>query len=114
MSIALQLVVCLADTDAQARDKLRNSSFGVFFRSLEQAMMKDVSPDTDRYADLNLVGTPDQVCGKVAALEQAGVSALPSLLPVANTVDEPLDQARALPPHLIPAFPTPPAPGPPR
>src|SRR5258708_27873757 len=80
ISIALQLVVCLADTDAQARDKLRNSSFGVFFRSLEQAMMKDVSPDTDRYADLNLVGTPDRLCGKGAALEQAGVSPLRPLL----------------------------------
>jgi len=112
ISIALQLVVCLADTDAQARDKLRNSSFGVFFRSLEQAMMKDVSPDTDRYADLNLVGTPDQVCGKVAALEQAGVSALRSLLLVANTVDELLDQARAFARHVIPAFPDPPSPGP--
>jgi alkanesulfonate monooxygenase SsuD/methylene tetrahydromethanopterin reductase-like flavin-dependent oxidoreductase (luciferase family) len=32
ISIALSLVVCLADTDAQARDKLQSSSFGLFFR----------------------------------------------------------------------------------
>jgi hypothetical protein len=66
----------------------------------------------DRWADLNLVGTPDQVRGKVAALEQAGVSALRSLLFVANTVDELLDQARAFARHVIPAFPDPPSPGP--
>jgi hypothetical protein len=72
--------------------------------------MKGVSPDT--FADLNLVGTPDQVCGKVAALEQAGVSALRSLQFVASTVDELLDQARAFARHVIPAFPDPPSPEP--
>ena len=112
ISIALQSVVCLADTDTQARDKLRSSSFSLFFRSLEHTMMKGASLDTDRWADLNLVGTPDQVCAKVAALEQAGVSALRALLLVGNTVDELLDQARAFARHIIPAFPDPPAPGP--
>src|SRR5260370_37309510 len=98
MSIALQLVVCLADTDAQARDKLGNSSFGGFFRALEQAMMKDVSPDTDRYADLNLVGTPDQVCAKVAPLEQAEGRAPGMRRRVGNTLGEMVDQCRAIAP----------------
>ena len=110
ISIALSLVVCLADTDARARDKLRSSSAGLFFRSLEQTVMKGVSPE--RWADLNLVGTPDQVRGKVAALEQSGVSALRNLQFVASTVDELLGQARAFARHVIPAFSDPPSPGP--
>ncbi len=40
----------------------------------------------------NLMGTPEQVCGKVAAFEDAGLDRFYATLFVANTVDEMADQ----------------------
>jgi hypothetical protein len=65
-------------------------------------MTKDV--DLDAYLDINLVGTPDQVCEKVAALAAAGCEHLTALLFVGNTVDEMRDQIRAFARHVMPAF----------
>ncbi|HEY7486484.1 MAG TPA: LLM class flavin-dependent oxidoreductase [Streptosporangiaceae bacterium] len=101
--IALQSVVCLGSTAEQARETLENSAFDLFRKSLQKTMTKGV--DVDRYIDINLVGTPDQVCEKVAAYEEAGVSHLCSLLFVGNTVDEMLAQVRAFARHVLPAFP---------
>jgi alkanesulfonate monooxygenase SsuD/methylene tetrahydromethanopterin reductase-like flavin-dependent oxidoreductase (luciferase family) len=61
--------------------------------------------DLDQYLARNLVGTPDEVCAKVAAYEQAGVAHLTALLFVGNTVTEMRDQIRAFARHVLPAFP---------
>ena len=61
--------------------------------------------DLDTYLDINLVGSPDQVCEKVAAYERAGVEHLTALLFVGNTVDEMRDQVRMFAKYVIPAFP---------
>ena len=103
ISIALQSVVCLGDTDEQVRERFEASAFDLFRRSLAKTMMKDVS--VDDYLDMNLIGTPDQVCAKVAALEEAGVDHLCALLFVGNTVDEMLHQIREFARHVLPAFP---------
>ena len=66
ITTALQSVVCLGNTAEQARETFLNSSFDLFRRSLATTMTKGV--DLDAYLDVNLVGTPDQVCEKVAAL----------------------------------------------
>ena len=59
----------------QARETFLNSSFDLFRTSLATTMTKGV--DLDAYLDINLVGTPDQVCEKVAALAAAGCEHLP-------------------------------------
>src|SRR5262245_50597556 len=69
ITIALQSVVCIADTADQAREKFQRSTFELFRRSLKNTMMKGV--DEDKYVDDNLIGTPDEVCAKVAAFEDA-------------------------------------------
>jgi len=51
------------------------------------------------------VGTPDEVCAKVAAYEKAGVEHLCGLLFVANTVTEMRTQITAFARHVLPAFP---------
>ena len=103
ITTALQSVVCLGDTAEQARETFLNSSFDLFRTSLTNTMTKGV--DIDAYLDLNLVGTPDEVCAKVAAYEKAGVEHLCGLLFVGNTVAEMRAQIDAFARHVLPAFP---------
>ena len=63
--------------------------------------------DLDAYVEANLIGTPDEVCQKVAAFEHAGLEHFCATLFVANTVGDMLDQIRAFARHVIPAFPEP-------
>jgi hypothetical protein len=51
------------------------------------------------------VGSPDEVCAKVAAYDQAGVDHLTALLFVGNTVEEMREQIRMFAQHVLPAFP---------
>ena len=66
-------------------------------------MMKGV--DLDKYMADNLIGTPDEVCAKVAAFEEAGLDGFFATLFVANTVDEMLEQMRLFARYVMPAFP---------
>ena len=103
ITTALQSVVCLGDTPEQARDRFLASSFDLFRTSLGATMTKGV--DLNAYLRLNLIGTPDEVCAKVAAFAEAGVDHLCGLLFVGNTVEEMRDQIRAFARHVLPAFP---------
>jgi alkanesulfonate monooxygenase SsuD/methylene tetrahydromethanopterin reductase-like flavin-dependent oxidoreductase (luciferase family) len=60
--------------------------------------------DLEAYLDLNLVGTPDEVCAKIAVYEEAGVDHLCGLLFVGNTVDEMRAQITAFARQVLPAF----------
>jgi len=103
ITIALQSVVCIADTAAQAREKFQRSTFELFRGSLKNTMMKGV--DEDKYVADNLIGTPDEVCAKVSAFEQAGLDAFYATLFVADTVDEMLEQMRLFARYVVLAFP---------
>ena len=100
---ALQSVACLGKAADEARQRFERSAFDLFRRSLEKTMTRGV--DADAYIETNLIGTPDQVCRKVEAVEQAGVEHLCAILFVANTVYELLDQIRAFAREVIPALP---------
>ena len=52
-----------------------------------------------------LIGTPDEVCEKVAAFERAGLDHFCATLFVGNTVDEVLDQMRTFARYVVPVFP---------
>jgi alkanesulfonate monooxygenase SsuD/methylene tetrahydromethanopterin reductase-like flavin-dependent oxidoreductase (luciferase family) len=92
ITIGVQSVVCIADTTEQARLRLERSTFDLFRNSLTDTMMKGVG--LDKYLADNLIGTPDEVCAKVAAFAEAGLDGFHATLFVANTVDEMLDQMR--------------------
>jgi alkanesulfonate monooxygenase SsuD/methylene tetrahydromethanopterin reductase-like flavin-dependent oxidoreductase (luciferase family) len=100
LTTALQSVVCLGDTPEQARERFLGSSFDLFRTSLKNTMTKGV----DLEAYLDLIGTPDEVCAKVAAYEEAGVDHLCGLLFVGNTVDEMRAQVAAFARQIVPAF----------
>jgi probable F420-dependent oxidoreductase len=102
ITIGLQTVVCIADTAQRARERFQRSTFDLFRGSLQDTMMKGV--DLDKYLADNLIGTPDEVCAKVAAFEDAGLDGFYATLFVANTVDEMLDQMRLFARHVLPAF----------
>jgi alkanesulfonate monooxygenase SsuD/methylene tetrahydromethanopterin reductase-like flavin-dependent oxidoreductase (luciferase family) len=103
ITIGLQTVVCIADTAQEARELLERSTFDLFRRSLKDTMMKGV--DLDKYVADNLIGTPDEVCAKAAAFEEAGLDGFFATLFVANTVDEMLEQMRLFAHYVLPAFP---------
>ena len=86
-----------------AREKFERSTFELFRGSLKNTMMKGV--DEDKYIADNLIGTPDEVCAKVAAFEDAGLDAFYATLFVADTVEEMLDQMRLFARYVLPAFP---------
>jgi probable F420-dependent oxidoreductase len=99
---ALQSVICIGNTEEEARDKFFNSSFELFRKSLSSTMTRGV--DIDEYLEMNLVGSIDQVIEKVDAYRSAGLDHLTALLFVANTVDELRDQMRTLARHVLPVF----------
>jgi len=103
ITIGLQSVVCIADTPREARERVEQSTFDLFRKSLNTTMMKGV--DLDKYMANNLIGTPDEVCAKVAAFEEAGLEGFIATLFVANTVDEMLEQMRLFARYVLPAFP---------
>jgi alkanesulfonate monooxygenase SsuD/methylene tetrahydromethanopterin reductase-like flavin-dependent oxidoreductase (luciferase family) len=100
---ALPSVVCLGKTAEQARDIFLKSSFDLFRKSLQDTMTKGI--DLDAYLEVNFIGSPDQVCDKVAAYQQAGLDHLTALLFVGNTISEMQDQIRVFARHLLPNFP---------
>src|SRR5581483_6661947 len=65
VATALQSVVCLGATPQRARETFLGSSFDLFRTSLRETMTRGVG--LDEYLDMNLVGSPDQVCEKVEA-----------------------------------------------
>ena len=88
---------------SEARERFERSTFDLFRGSLKDTMMKGV--DLDKYLADNLIGTPDEVCAKVAAFDAAGLDGFFATLFVANTVDEMLEQMRLFARYVLPAFP---------
>ena len=91
------------ETTEQAHARFTASAFDLFRRSLERTMTRGVSRED--YLAANLIGTPDQVCEKVAAFERAGLDHFCASLFVGNTVDELLEQMRVFARYVLPAFP---------
>lgn len=102
ITVGVQSVVCIADTAQQARERFERSTFELFRGSLKDTMMKGV--DLDKYLADNLIGTPDDVCAKVAAFQQAGLDGFFATLFVANTVDEMCEQMRLFARYVLPEF----------
>lgn len=103
LTIALQLVVCLGDTDEQASEAFERSQLHHHLVSLRESTMRGV--DVDSYEAINLVGTPAVVTERVAALEAAGVGHLCGLYFVGDTVAEMMSQVRRFAREIVPAFP---------
>jgi len=101
--IAPQLIVCVGKNADEARSRFERSQLYEHLVSLQQSTLKNVS--IEEYMTTNLVGTPDDICRQVEALEAVGVSHLCGLYFVGNTVDEMLDQVRLFGREVLPHFP---------
>ncbi len=102
IAIAPQLIVCLGPTPEQARRTFEGSQLYHHLVSLQASTLRGVSIES--YLDVNLVGTPDTVCRKVEALQEAGVSHLCGLYFVGNSVDDMLKQVRDFAREVVPHY----------
>lgn len=104
IAIAPQLIVCLGDTEAAARETFERSQLFHHLVSLRASTLKGL--DVESYVTANLVGTPDRVCRKVEAFAAAGVGHLCGLYFVGNSVAEMMGQVREFARTVLPAFAT--------
>ena len=103
LAIALQLIVCVGESSAQASETFQRSQVYHHLVSLQQSTLKDL--DVGEYMTANLLGTPDDISRQIEQLQELGVDHLCGLIFVGNTVDEMLDQIRMFGRHVIPNFP---------
>jgi probable F420-dependent oxidoreductase len=102
ISVATQLVVCLGRTQQEAEERFRASPV---YEEWTTVGLSGVS--LSDFLGANLIGTPDEVCRRVAAIEQAGVNHLAGLVFLGHSVDEVLDQMEQFGNSVIKAFPEP-------
>lgn len=86
---ALQVVVSVADTRAEAVERFTSSQVYSHLASLGGSTMRG---RLDDLTERNLVGTPGEVADRVAAYAEAGVTTFAGLLFAAGTVGETLEQ----------------------
>lgn len=99
---APQVVVSLGATHEEAVATFEASQLFKHLVSLRDSTLRD--SDMSRLTEGNLVGTPDEVCSRVAQYGRAGATHLSGLLFVGNTVDELLRGMRWFAQDVIPAF----------
>jgi probable F420-dependent oxidoreductase len=103
IEIAPQLIVCIGANAEEARQTFERSQLYHHLVSLQQSTLKNVS--IDEYMTTNLVGTPEDICKQVEALDEVGVTHLCGLYFVGNTVDEMMEQVRMFGRDVLPHFP---------
>jgi probable F420-dependent oxidoreductase len=103
LSVATQLVVCLGRTQAEAEERFKASPV---YEEWTTVGLSGVP--LDGFLGANLIGTPEEVCRRVAAIEQAGVDHLAGLVFPGHTVDEVLDQMEEFSSTVLKQFPEPP------
>jgi alkanesulfonate monooxygenase SsuD/methylene tetrahydromethanopterin reductase-like flavin-dependent oxidoreductase (luciferase family) len=70
--------------------------------SLRNAPLKGI--ELESYTSQNLIGTPEEIIGRVRALAEAGATGLAGLIVVANTTAEMREQMRLFASEVLPAF----------
>ncbi len=86
VEIALQLVVSIAPAEREAVESFERSGIYRHLLSLHRSTLKGIDPQIHK--TVNLIGTPDTICDRVAALQAAGADHLCGLLFVAERLPE--------------------------
>ncbi len=100
LTIAPQLTICLGRTREEAQAAFRRSQVHEHLVSLRRSTLRGLS--IEAWADDNLIGTPDDVAERIAALEAAGVDELAGLLIVAGSPAEMHEQMEMIAEGLLP------------
>ena len=99
---APQVVVSLGATHAEAVATFESSQLFKHLVSLKDSTLRNA--DMSRLTEGNLVGTPDEVCSRIAEYASAGATHLSGLLFVGNTVEELMRGMRWFSRDVIPGF----------
>jgi probable F420-dependent oxidoreductase len=102
LSVATQFVVCLGRTQAEAEERFKASP--VYQEWTTVGLSGVALPE---FLGANLIGTPEEVCRRVAAIEQAGVDHLAGLVFPGRTVEEVLDLMEEFSQTVMKQFPQP-------
>jgi len=102
ISIAPQYVMCLGTTKEGAEQAFRQSQVHEHLVSLRKSTLKNQAIDT--FVPNNLIGTPDDVAGRVSELADLGVSELAGMIVVADTPGEVIEQMQMFASEVMPAF----------
>lgn len=100
ISVATQFVVCLGRTQAEAEERFKASPVYEEWTTVGLAGV-----NLSDFVAANLIGTPEEVCRRVAAIAEAGVDHLAGLVFPGHTVDEVLDQMAEFAGTVIKTFP---------
>ena len=101
IEIAPQFAVSIGRTREEATRRFRESQLYKHLESLKGSTLRD---QTGGFEDRNLIGSPMEVCDRIEAYRKAGVTTLPALLFVANSVPEVLEAIDLFGRQVIPHF----------
>jgi probable F420-dependent oxidoreductase len=102
LEVTPQLVLCLDRDPEAALERFTRSQAYEHLVSLRKTTLKGI--ELESYSTQNLIGTPEQVIERVAALGVAGATEMAGMIVVANSVDEMREQMRMFAGEVLPAF----------
>ncbi len=100
LSVATQLVVCMGRTQEEAEERFKASQV---YHEWTTVGLSGVA--LAHMLDANLIGTAEEICRRVAVLEQAGVDHLAGLIFLGREVEEVLEQMEEFGESVLRAFP---------
>lgn len=90
IDIAPQLLVTMGKTYEEAIERFKNSQMYHHLISLRRSTLR--GQDLSRIEENNLIGTPEQILGKITKLQDAGVTHCAALNFISNTPAEMMEQ----------------------
>jgi alkanesulfonate monooxygenase SsuD/methylene tetrahydromethanopterin reductase-like flavin-dependent oxidoreductase (luciferase family) len=101
MDIAPQLAVSIGRTREEAQKRFTASQLYKHLESLKNTTLKQ---QTGGYEQRSLIGSPAEICERIAAYQRAGATTLSGMLFVANTVTEMQEAIELFGREVIPNF----------
>jgi probable F420-dependent oxidoreductase len=102
IEVTPQLVLCIDRDRDRATERFTGSQVYEHLVSLRNATLKGI--ELESYTSQNLIGTPEEIIGRVRALADAGATGLAGMIVVANTTGEMREQMRLFASEVLPAF----------
>ncbi len=102
IDIAPQYGVCIAKTHEEAIKKYRNSQIYAHDLSLKDSTLKH--QDVENLEERDLIGTVDEIIGKVEEYRDIGIKHMPALIFVGNSITDVVEDMRLFAKEVIPSF----------
>lgn len=101
IEIAPQFVVSIGRTREEALRRFRASQLYKHLESLKGSTLRE---QTGGYEDRNLIGSPTEICDRLDVYRKAGVTSVPAIFFVANTVPEIMESIELFGREVVPHF----------